>query len=42
VLADHKTVMRLRLRHLTGDFESPYAIAVTDLKIPRMIDLEAA
>jgi hypothetical protein len=35
------TIIKFGLRPLNREFETPYPISVTDLKIPKMIDLEA-
>lgn len=35
-------VVRFSLKPLSGEFESPYEVDVTQLKIPKLIDLEAA
>lgn len=42
VLNDIKTGMSFKLKSMTREFESPYDIDVTGLKIPTMINLEAA
>lgn len=42
VLNDLKTTMSFKLKSMTREFESPYEIDVTGLKVPTMIDLEAA
>jgi hypothetical protein len=42
VLKERPTSLNIKLKPLTGEFESSYEIAVTDLKLPRMIDLENA
>lgn len=42
VLDDIKTVATFKLKSMTQDFESPYEIEVTNLKVPTMINLEAA
>jgi hypothetical protein len=41
-LSNIKTTVNFRLKNVTGGpFESPYTLAVTDLKLPKQIDLEA-
>lgn len=42
VLNSVKTSMSFKLKSMTREFESPYEIDVTGLKVPTMIDLEAA
>lgn len=42
VLNDIKTSMTFKLKSMTREFESPYEIDVTGLKIPTMINIEAA
>lgn len=37
-----RTVASFKLKSMTGQFDSPYQITVTQLKLPTMIDLEAA
>jgi hypothetical protein len=40
-LKEHETKARFKLKSMTREFETPYEIQVTDLKIPTGYDLEA-
>jgi len=41
MLKDKQTSIKVVFRNLQKEFESPYLIEVEDLKVPKMIDLEA-